>query len=242
MTSRLKQLLVSEPMFFPIIGSVVDKIQQGLIFTDNDSDLKMFFVMHKFGFCQSSQNVTCAFLKEVVAKLHESNVPKLRWYNPPGIAETVFDNISVSERVQLQYKGNSFEADNTGVRIESINPENAGDLEIFDVDIFHRFWNSKNDVLEHCIGNILYVDDAPASLVYSAGFSNRLAEIDIVTQEAYRGRGLATTNTKRFVNHCLERDLIPNWDCYCNNLPSYKLAKKLNFKENRKYSFWNISI
>ena len=57
------------------------------------------------------------------------------------------------------------------------------------------------------------------------------AEIDIHTQEAYQGRGLATLTACAFIEDCLRRGLTPNWSCWPEREASWKLALKLGFEE-----------
>lgn len=51
---------------------------------------------------------------------------------------------------------------------------------------------------------------------------NGFAEIDIVTHKAYQGKGLAQAVAARFIEHCIQNDIIPCWDCYVDNIPSQK--------------------
>jgi RimJ/RimL family protein N-acetyltransferase len=57
------------------------------------------------------------------------------------------------------------------------------------------------------------------------------AEIDILTAEAYRGRGLARLTACAFIDECLRRGLRPDWSCWPERAASWKLALKLGFDE-----------
>ena len=57
------------------------------------------------------------------------------------------------------------------------------------------------------------------------------AEVDIFTDEASRGRGLAALTACAFIEECLKRGLHPAWACWPYREGSYKLAKKLGFEE-----------
>lgn len=59
--------------------------------------------------------------------------------------------------------------------------------------------------------------------------SLQYSEIDIATHEDYRGQGLASSIVKTFIDHCLENDIIPRWDCDILNKSSIKLAGKSGF-------------
>ena len=68
--------------------------------------------------------------------------------------------------------------------------------------------------------------------------SLQFSEIDIATHEDYRGQGLASIIAKTFIDHCIENDIMPRWDCDILNNSSIKLAKKLGFKKPVKYSIF----
>ena len=57
------------------------------------------------------------------------------------------------------------------------------------------------------------------------------AEIDIYTEERYRGHGFARLTACAFIDECLRRGLIPNWACWPEREASWKLALRLGFEE-----------
>lgn len=62
----------------------------------------------------------------------------------------------------------------------------------------------------------------------------RGVEIQIDTQENYRGRGLATAVAAAMIIHCLENNLIPGWDAATPI--SAGLAGKLGYTPQGEYS------
>lgn len=67
---------------------------------------------------------------------------------------------------------------------------------------------------------------------------NGFAEIDIVTHEAHQGKGLAQAVATQFIEHCMQNDITPCWDCYVDNISSQKLANKLSFHNPIEYSLF----
>lgn len=57
------------------------------------------------------------------------------------------------------------------------------------------------------------------------------AEIDIFTDDEYRGRGLARLTACAFIDECLSRGLVPGWACWPEREASRALAIKLGFEE-----------
>ena len=56
-----------------------------------------------------------------------------------------------------------------------------------------------------------------------------LAELDIFTEEAYRGRGYATYAAILLINQLLREGLTPTWSCWPYRVESQHLAQKLGF-------------
>lgn len=63
-------------------------------------------------------------------------------------------------------------------------------------------------------------------------------EIEIVTREDYRRKGLAKAAGSRMVLECLKRNLYPSWDAA--NLMSVGLAKQLGYNESGEYACYHI--
>ncbi|MFE4894238.1 GNAT family N-acetyltransferase [Peribacillus butanolivorans] len=61
---------------------------------------------------------------------------------------------------------------------------------------------------------------------------------DIATHEDYRGQGLASSIVRTFIDHCLENDIMPRWDCDILNKSSIKLAGKSGFGNPVQYSIF----
>jgi GNAT superfamily N-acetyltransferase len=59
--------------------------------------------------------------------------------------------------------------------------------------------------------------------------SPSMCGIGIETDEAQRGKGIATATAARFVAEALARGMRPYWECSRDNLASQRLAEKLGF-------------
>ena len=82
--------------------------------------------------------------------------------------------------------------------------------------------------------------DNPVSLCYAAAIAGEKAEIDVITNEQYRGKGLAKRIVTLFIDRCLEKDLTTSWDCFPENIASLNTAIGLNFTEKKSYNFLSI--
>lgn len=59
-------------------------------------------------------------------------------------------------------------------------------------------------------------------------------EVDIVTLEQHRRKGLALACAARLIELCVEQGLSPHWDA--QNAASVKLAEKLGYRVDREYT------
>lgn len=66
--------------------------------------------------------------------------------------------------------------------------------------------------------------------------------IDIETKVKHRKKGLATTLTQYFVNECVDRGLVAQWNCVDSNIASRNTVEKAGFKFIKKKPFYWFSI
>ena len=86
---------------------------------------------------------------------------------------------------------------------------------------------------------ITYLDSIVAVIIGTARFNN-IISIDIEIVDELKHKGLGYSLTIEFVNECMQRGIIPQWDCVESNPISRKLAEKAGFKlfkENEVFWF-----
>ncbi|AGE80492.1 TPA: GNAT family N-acetyltransferase [Bacillus thuringiensis] len=105
----------------------------------------------------------------------------------------------------------------------------------FTEEYYKGYWGSKETFLNSGFGFCIEQDGIIVAECVSIFSGNGYAEIDIATHEAYQGKGLAQAVATRFVEHCMQNDITPCWDCYVDNIPSQKLASKLSFHNPIEY-------
>jgi RimJ/RimL family protein N-acetyltransferase len=106
----------------------------------------------------------------------------------------------------------------------------------FNQAYYEEYWGSVSNFLTNGFGYCVLHNETVASECTSIFVGNTMAEVDIATQEGYRGNGFAFITAKAFIDHCLKHDFIPRWDCDVHNLASIKLAEKLGFNYPTEYS------
>lgn len=234
---------------FPIIQAVIDGVQQGQIFGNTHED---YWILHKAGF--SEVFLTSDDGKGLVDFITENNnLPRyFHIYNPVEKLVDVFKssseifNIRERDRVQLkceehQKKSSSSYPLEDEFTSTQVTQDNVDSLAVFNLDLANKFWSSKEEFVKNALA--VFIKDKqnnPVSLCYAAAVAGQKAEIDVVTSEHHRGKGLAKSVVATFISNCFNNKIIPNWDCFEDNASSMMTAKNLNFLFNKKYKFLSI--
>lgn len=123
-----------------------------------------------------------------------------------------------------------------GYEVQRIDSSNIREAIEFGEDYYQEYWESVRRFLEKGFGFCVVSNGKVVSEGTSIFCSATFAEIDIATSERFRGEGLATVIAKAFINHSVEHELIPRWDCDGSNAPSIRLAEKVGFSNPTTYS------
>ncbi|MGL1890572.1 MAG: GNAT family N-acetyltransferase [Spirochaetaceae bacterium] len=103
-------------------------------------------------------------------------------------------------------------------------------------------WGSYEDFLNESIAYVaLYKKRIVAVIVGTATFNN-IIPIDIETEKQHRNRGLASILTTCLVNNCIDKQLMPQWNCVDSNNASKKTALKSGFEFMKKSPFFWLKI
>lgn len=108
----------------------------------------------------------------------------------------------------------------------------------FTVDYYKEYWGANEAFLNNGFGFCIEQDGMIVAECVSIFNGNRFAEIDIATHEAHQGKGLAQAVATSFIEHCIQNNITPCWDCNADNIPSKKLASKLSFHNPVEYDLF----
>jgi len=236
---------------FPLMSAVLEGRQRGQVFADRANGRKSALVVNKFGFMfYVGQQANAAF-DEALSNFFENGTgirpSYLLWYSPPEHWQPRLDTFGarLRERVRFEFHSNRVNEVNpcpAGFELRKLNAELVPKTERFRIELGSRFWSSPEDFEKNGLGYCLLKDDQIVSLCYAAAISERLAEVDVVTDEAFRAQGLASIVSRQFIRECLVREITPTWDCFAYNTASLRLALKLGFAEVRRYPFYSFNV
>lgn len=233
--------------------------QPGAVFVDQPDNPQLLFVATRFGFAQllvpgrlDDEDATRVVLPELF-RHPDLKGRYLLWYDPPQPCQRELDVLPDAvarrrTRIRLLLDGERFEAKRAeathppaGVELLDIDADVLRELEPLGLDIGGRFWGSDDAFLRRGLGVAAFVEEAAASVCYSACTSGEIAEVDVATLDRFRGRGLARAVTAQFVSRCLERGLAPSWDCFDYNEASLRLALGVGFEEDSRYPLYSVN-
>ena len=141
-----------------------------------------------------------------------------------------FQSVTFEEK-QRDFNKNTYEVKRIDIRDIERSSE-------FKEEYYKEYWGSKETFLNSGFGFCIEQDGIIVAECVSIFSGHGFAEIDIATHGAHQGKGLAQAVATRFIEHCMQNDIIPSWDCYVDNIPSGKLASKLNFYHPIEYSLF----
>ena len=242
---------------FPLISAVIQNLQQGQIFADSAVSPTSALVFSKFGFMQIiGKQDNYNFNDSLVFAFQNSNQIPLQyvmWYDPPlfwqqKLEQLPPDVVKIRGRIRFEFHPeraawylNQKIAIPDNYELSKLSLELIDKTDKFKLNISSRFWASNEEVVEKANGVCLINNGEIASLCYAACVCDGLAEVDIVTDPDYRGKGLATLVAQQFIVNCLSNNLVPAWDCFDYNSGSCRVASSLGFIEKYRYKFLSFS-
>lgn len=101
-------------------------------------------------------------------------------------------------------------------------------------------WGTRERFLRHGFGYAVMHGEHVASFCAAAFVADEGVAIGVDTAAPYRRRGFGTLVCHAFVEHCLSRGILPDWECFWDNQASDALARKLGFQatEDRTVHYW----
>jgi RimJ/RimL family protein N-acetyltransferase len=235
---------------FPLMSAVIQRQQRGQIFADQKRNPRASVVVNNFGFmCLLGAGDDPEFNRSLIETFESGDRIRpsyLLWYAPPHNWQDKLHAAGARrrERIRFEFRRLSNEPVNVpaGFEMRKLDRQLLPKTSKFKLDLDSRFWASAEDFEKNGLGICILKDNDVVSVCYAAAISDGLAEVDVVTDEAYRGHGLATLASRQFIRECLTRGITPTWDCFDYNTNSYRLAERLGFSELVRYPFYSFNI
>lgn len=98
-----------------------------------------------------------------------------------------------------------------------------------------ELYGSADNFLRYGTGYALCLGSEAVSEAY-ASIGGGHAEIGVITNSAYRGKGYAAQIVSHLIKHCVDEKIIPQWSCNADNRASLSTGLRLGFEVNSYYT------
>ena len=242
----LKKQIKEAPTF---VFSILDCKIGGTVYTSCAS-LESIFIKSNAGlYYVTGSTGNAAFMERIAAVFDEAAAKNERFtlfsYSEEWnrIVENALGNrIRKIERYAFTFEQAAYRNRKTNTarpyQAEKITRTHIEQSKEFDEDYYNEYWDSIDNFLQHGVGFVLKEKNQIISEGVSIFASIDYAEIDIITDANYRGKGLAFFVAEQFIDHCLSHNIQPCWECNTDNIASVQLARKLGFTEPRTYTVY----
>jgi RimJ/RimL family protein N-acetyltransferase len=224
-----------------VVFSVLEGKSSGEIFVDDLTSPKaaLLYVRDAFFYIAGDVNIG-SFCREIPDILFSELIPQLEEKEMILFASSdtwrekltdVLDNFEIItiQRLFFRFNASSFNRINNW---RNSIPEGYS-IQPIDSDVIEKD-PSLGRVLETGSGRFgmcMMHGDKIISHCSSVFVGHGEAEVDIFTDDEYRGKGLARLTACAFIDECLRRELTPSWACWPEREASHALALKLGFEE-----------
>ncbi|QQO07745.1 GNAT family N-acetyltransferase [Breznakiella homolactica] len=249
---KVESLIDGSNNFYPLMEAVVRRDIPGRIFVDSPDFFRTAMIINCLGWIYLiGADDSEVFDKEIIDVLREKTGGQYIWFGGTSkwrelAAACLSPDIQEHPRYRYRFNPEAFAAFSRALPPPALPvyrvDRNSIKRFAAKFDSVDNFWPGRETFLER--GFAFYTEDAGnmVSMVMSASVVRGEAEIDIATDEAYQGRGLALQGARVYINHCLAAGLTPKWDCRKANIGSVKLAAKLGFEILGEYPLFFITL
>lgn len=103
-------------------------------------------------------------------------------------------------------------------------------------------WGTYEQFFLRSIAYVALYKDTIAGVIIGTARFKKVLPIDIEVSEDHRRKGLAASLTEQFVNQCVRRGLVAQWNCVDSNKASQNTAEKTGFKLIKKKPYYWFKI
>lgn len=231
---------------FSITEGILNNTQPGQIFKYNSGS---YFVLHRAGF-GSIVNCNNEDYNGFIDLIMKPNVPQyFHVYDASDSLinvikhESKYFNFKLRSRSVYRYLNVSINKLDLpkGFSVAELSRENYFNVSSSLFNLENKYWMNSNELIQNANGFVVYNErHEPVSICYSVATVDKIAEIDVFTSDNSRAKGLAKIAVQEFINTCIRKKEIPNWDCFDENISSVNTALSLGFQKHKTYNLLSI--
>lgn len=103
-------------------------------------------------------------------------------------------------------------------------------------------WDNFESFLNRSVAFVTILDSTITAAIVGTARYHNIIPVDIETIKEHRKKGLASAITQNFINECIKRELIIQWNCVETNTASRKSVEKAGFTLIKKEPFYWFEI
>jgi RimJ/RimL family protein N-acetyltransferase len=242
--SEVKNIYYETISKYPVINAVLSKEQDGYVYADIKRE--NLFVCAKYGWSlllakdTSKMGMLFEFLKK------NNDIPDyIHLYSPDNVLidyiKQTWQKYKIRKRCQFRYYDGNHNLKllnvPNGFYLKEVQKIEFSQLNIFNLDLENRYWNSKEDFIKKAIGVcLLNANNEPVAICYSICNVDNISEIDIYVLPKYQGSGFGKLVTQYYLHLCLQKGITAHWDAFTSNIASIEVAKKMKFRKIDEYT------
>ena len=216
--------------------SVLEGIQEGEIYVDNEESPSAALIWHYCGFANILGGYDEGFIGKTVEMMlnpteGHSGRMALQSENDPRLESMIMSNPAVVkyERYVFEFAGEKyFIPYEMEAKLTEITADN---YELMKGKIIPTFsWPNKEEFLKNGFGYCLIEEGKMLACAFASGVSKEYVDIGVETAESCRGKGYGKIVSAAMVKETVRRGKTPVWDCDTRNEASMRLASSIGFE------------
>ena len=226
--------------------SILEGIQKGEIFVDDDESPTVALIWHYCGFANILGAYDERFIEETMKMMQDppeghSGRMALQAENDCRLKDMILKTPKVVgyERFIFEFTGEKYIVTQThGTGLKEIT---ANNYELMKGRIVPTFsWENKEEFIKNGFGYCLIRDGQMLACAFASGISKDYVDIGVETAEECRGKGYGKIVSAAMVKETLRRGKTPVWDCDTRNEASMKLACSVGFEMAGTHPWYTI--
>ena len=215
--------------------SIVEGVQKGEIFVDNDETPTAALIWHYCGFANILGAYDERFIEETMKMMQDppeghSGRMALQTENDRRLEGMILNTPRVAryERYIFEFAGEKGSMPKTPeAELKGIKADN---YELMKGRIVPTFsWENKEEFITNGFGYCLIKDGQMLACAFASGISKDYVDIGVETAEECRGKGYGRIVSAAMIKETLRRGKTPAWGCDTRNEASMKLACSVGF-------------
>lgn len=103
-------------------------------------------------------------------------------------------------------------------------------------------WGTYEMFFAKSVAYVATIETSIVAVIVGTARYQDVIPVDIETKEEHRKKGLASTLTQYFVNECVDRGFVVQWNCVDSNIASRNTVEKAGFKFMKKKPYYWFGI